>query len=223
MPEEKGPFEAAEDVVPRPLEPFGMSAVRWSWRTPQPWNTPPRILSSSGEEVGSYEAVPWRRLLPQRTSVERRGAECADNVRRWVEDRYMPKVDEYFGKGVFDVGLAPELAELGLFGIRVEGYDCPGMSNVVYGLVCRELERGDSGLRSFVSVRNSLVMYPIHAFGSRKHKERRLPALARGRSVGCFELTEPDIGSDAGHLHTEAVRRGGRLHHQREQNVDHAR
>lgn len=132
-----------------------------------------------------------------------------DTVRRWVEDRYMPKVDEYFDKGVFDVGLVPELAELGLFGIRVEGYDCPGMSNVVYGLACQELERGDSGLRSFVSVQNSLVMYPIHAFGSREHKERWLPALARGRSVGCFGLTEPDIGSDAGHLHTKAVRRGG--------------
>ncbi len=132
-----------------------------------------------------------------------------DTVRRWIENRYMPNVEHYFDKGIFDVDLVPELAELGLFGIKIEEYDCPGMNNVVYGLVCRELERGDSGLRSFVSVQNSLVMYPIHAFGSGEQKERWLPALARGRSVGCFGLTESDAGSDPQHLRTRAVREGG--------------
>lgn len=132
-----------------------------------------------------------------------------DTVRRWIEKRYMPNVEHYFDKGIFDVDLVPELAELGLFGIKIEEYDCPGMNNVVYGLVCRELERGDSGLRSFVSVQNSLVMYPIHAFGSVEQKERWLPALARGRSVGCFGLTESDAGSDPQHLRTRAVRQGG--------------
>ncbi len=132
-----------------------------------------------------------------------------DTVRRWVENQYLPKVEEYFEEGVFDIDLIPQLAGLGLLGMKIRGYDCPGMSNVDYGLVCQELERGDSGLRSFVSVQNSLVMYPIYTFGSDEQKARWLPAMARGEKVGCFGLTEPDVGSNPANLRTRATRKGG--------------
>lgn len=132
-----------------------------------------------------------------------------DTVRAWIESRYLPKVKEYFDQGVFDLDLIPELAGLGLLGMKVKGYGCPGRSNVIYGLACQELERGDSGLRSFVSVQSSLVMYPIEQFGTDEQKSRWLPSLARGESVGCFGLTEHNVGSDPEHLHTQAIRKGG--------------
>lgn len=132
-----------------------------------------------------------------------------DSVRRWVEERYLPKVEEYFELETFDRDLIPQLADLGLLGIKVEGYGGSGMSNVVYGLVCQEVERGDSGLRSFVSVQNSLVMYPIYTFGTEEQRARWLPALSRGEKVGCFGLTEHDTGSDPVHMRTRATRKGG--------------
>ncbi|UCG14509.1 MAG: acyl-CoA dehydrogenase family protein [Deltaproteobacteria bacterium] len=132
-----------------------------------------------------------------------------DTVRRWIDNQYMPKVQEYFDQGIFDLDLIPQMAKLGLLGIKIKGYGCPGMSNVDYGLACQELERGDSGLRSFVSVQNSLVMYPIYTFGSEEQKARWLPAMARGEKVGCFGLTEYDIGSDPSNLKTRATRKGG--------------
>jgi glutaryl-CoA dehydrogenase len=132
-----------------------------------------------------------------------------DAVRRWVENEYLPKIGTYFDEATFDPELIPRLAELGLFGIKIAGYECPGMSNVVYGLVCQELERGDSGLRSFVSVQNSLVMYPIDTFGTDAQKAQWLPAMARGEKVGCFGMTEPDAGSDPQHMRTRAIRSGG--------------
>jgi len=140
-------------------------------------------------------------------SVEERNVR--DAIRRWVEKEYIPKIGSYFDEAYFDVELIPQLAELGVLGVKIEGYDCPGMSNVVYGLVCQELERGDSALRSFVSVQNSLVMYPIYTFGAEEQKARWLPALARGEKIGCFGMTEPDAGSDPQHMRTKAVRKGG--------------
>jgi glutaryl-CoA dehydrogenase len=104
--------------------------------------------------------------------------------------------------------LVPRIGELGLFGANLHGYDCAGMNNVAYGLVMQELERGDSGLRSFASVQGSLVMYPIHAYGSDAQKDRWLPELAAGRAIGCFGLTEPDAGSHVGALRTRAERVG---------------
>ena len=104
--------------------------------------------------------------------------------------------------------LVGEVAELGLFGSSIEGYDCAGLNGVSYGLICQELERGDSGLRSFVSVQSSLVMFPIHAYGSDEQKERWLPAMARGEAIGCFGLTEPHGGSDPGNMKTHAKRDG---------------
>ncbi len=132
-----------------------------------------------------------------------------DTVRRWVESRYLPGAADYFEQGVFPRDLIPEMARLGLLGSKLHDYGCPGMGHVAFGLVCQELERGDSGLRSFVSVMNSLVMHPIATFGSSDHKERWLPAMARGEAIGCFGLTEPEAGSDPRSMKTTAERKGG--------------
>ncbi|MBP7147822.1 MAG: acyl-CoA dehydrogenase family protein [Acidobacteria bacterium] len=131
-----------------------------------------------------------------------------DSVRAFVNDKVLPIIDEAFRADCFPSELVPQMAELGLFGANLEGYGCAGASNVAYGLICQELERGDSGLRSFVSVQSSLVMYPILAFGSDEQKERWLPRLAAGTAIGCFGLTEPDHGSDPGTMITTAKRRG---------------
>jgi len=118
-------------------------------------------------------------------------------------------VQEYFRQdGAFPMQLVPRMAELGLFGANLHGYGCAGMNNIAYGLVMQELERGDSGLRSFASVQGGLVMYPIHAYGSDAQKERWLPRLASGQAIGCFGLTEPDFGSHASGLRTRAEKRG---------------
>ena len=110
-----------------------------------------------------------------------------DAVRAWVSERFMPVIMEHFEAGTFPQELTPELAELGVFGPTIpEEYGGAGLNSVAYGLICQELERGDSGLRSFVSVQGSLVMYPIHAFGSEEQKQEWLPKLASGEAIGCF-------------------------------------
>jgi glutaryl-CoA dehydrogenase len=153
-----------------------------------------------------FQGVDYYRC-DQLLTLEERGVR--DTVRRWVEQEYLPKVQQYFDEGTLDRDLIPQLAGLGLFGIKIQGYDCPGLTDVIYGLVCREIERGDSGLRSFVSVQNSLVMYPIATFGTEEQKNRWLPAMARGEKIGCFGLTEPDVGSNPADLRTRAIRKGG--------------
>jgi glutaryl-CoA dehydrogenase len=115
---------------------------------------------------------------------------------------------EAFEKHEFPSHLVVEVAELGLLGSSIDGYDCAGLNGVSYGLICQELERGDSGLRSFVSVQSSLVMFPIHAYGSEEQKQRWLPPMARGEAIGCFGLTEPHGGSDPGNMKTHAKRDG---------------
>ena len=131
------------------------------------------------------------------------------SVREFVSREFMPLIQEHVRRdGSFPMELVPQMAELGLFGTNLEGYGCAGMSNVAYGLVMQELERGDSGLRSFASVQGSLVMYPIYTYGSDAQKERWLPELAAGRAIGCFGLTEPDAGSHVSAMRTKAERRG---------------
>ncbi|HZS75532.1 MAG TPA: acyl-CoA dehydrogenase family protein [Ktedonobacteraceae bacterium] len=131
-----------------------------------------------------------------------------DTVRKFVQERVLPIIGEHFEAGTFPRELIPEIADLGLLGMHLDGYGCAGLNAVCYGLACQELEAGDSGLRSFVSVQGSLAMFPIYAFGSEEQKQRWLPRMARGEVIGCFGLTEPDSGSDPGSMRTNARRDG---------------
>jgi len=131
-----------------------------------------------------------------------------DAVARVVDTEVLPVIGRHFREGTFPAQLIPRLGELGVLGANLSGYGCAGVSNVAYGLGLQELERGDSGLRSFASVQGSLVMYPVHAWGSEEQKQRFLPAMARGTCIGCFGLTEPEAGSDPASLRTRAVRDG---------------
>jgi glutaryl-CoA dehydrogenase len=132
-----------------------------------------------------------------------------DTVGRFVDDAVLPIIREHFENHTFPRELVGELANLGLLGSSLEGYGCAGMNAVSYGVICQELERGDSGVRSFVSVQSSLCMYPIHAYGSEEQKQHYLPRMARGEVIGCFGLTEPHGGSDPSNMKTHAKRRGG--------------
>jgi len=129
-------------------------------------------------------------------------------VREFVDKEVLPHIEEWNREGKFPRHLVPLMADLGFFGANLEGYGCAGMSSVQYGLIMQELERGDSGLRSFVSVQGALVMYPIREYGSEEQKERWLPALQQGKAIGCFGLTEPDFGSNPAGMRTRAVKDG---------------
>lgn len=131
-----------------------------------------------------------------------------DTVRTWVEDRVKPIIEEHHREAKFPLFLVPEMAALNLFGATLSDYGLPGLDNISYGLIMQELERGDSGLRSFVSVQSSLVMYPIYTYGSKEQKDRWIPALASGKAIGCFGLTEPDFGSNPGGMRTTARKVG---------------
>ena len=130
-------------------------------------------------------------------------------VREFAEKEVIPHIEGWFREGEFPLHLVAALGEMGFLGASLRGYGCAEMSNVQYGLVMQELERADSGLRSFVSVQSALVMYPIHAFGSEEQKGRWLPALQQGKAIGCFGLTEPDFGSNPGGMRARAVKDGG--------------
>jgi len=127
-----------------------------------------------------------------------------DTMRRFVRERVLPIIGDHFEAATFPRELIPEIANLGLLGMHLEGYGCAGLSAVCYGLACQELEAGDSGLRSFVSVQGSLAMFPIFAFGTEEQRQRWLPPMARGEVIGCFGLTEPDAGSDPSSMRTTA-------------------
>ena len=131
-----------------------------------------------------------------------------DTVRGWVEDRVLPGIEGWFEAGEFPVEVAKELGAMGLLGMHLTGYECAGSNAVSYGLACLELEAGDSGFRSFVSVQGSLCMFPIWKYGSEEQKQRLLPPMARGEVIGCFGLTEPDAGSDPARMRTRATRDG---------------
>ena len=131
-----------------------------------------------------------------------------DTVRQFVRERVLPEVGDWFEQGILPRELFGELARLGLFGMHLEGYGLPGASSVAYGIVCRELEAGDAGVRSAVSVQGSLAMYAIWRWGTEEQKEHWLPAMHAGEAIGCFGLTEPDAGSDPGSMRTHARRDG---------------
>jgi len=158
--------------------------------------------------VAAFEGVDFLRLDELLSDEERLARE---SVRAFVSREFLPRIQQHVRRdGSFPMELVPRMAELGLFGANLHGYGCAGMNSVAYGLVMQELERGDSGLRSFASVQGSLVMYPIHAYGSDAQKQRWLPGLASGRAIGCFGLSEPDFGSFASGMRTKAVRHGER-------------
>jgi glutaryl-CoA dehydrogenase len=139
-----------------------------------------------------------RHFSPEERSIQ-------ESVRRFVDARVLPTIGEHFERGTFPTELIPEIAALGLLGCNLHGYGCAGLSETAYGLAMAELERGDSGIRSFASVQGSLVMVPIHRFGSDAQKERYLPKMARGEIIGCFGLTEPDHGSNPSGMRTVAI------------------
>ena len=132
-----------------------------------------------------------------------------DAIARFVDERILPVISECFEHEKFPMDIVPEMAEMGLFGPTFQDYGCAGLNNVCYGLIMQELERGDSGVRSFASVQSGLCMYPIHAYGTDEQKQRWLPPMAKADAIGCFGLTEPDGGSDPGTMKTTAVKSGG--------------
>ena len=147
-------------------------------------------------------------LYDIRTELTEEECMVQDSVARFVDARVLPIIREAFENHSFPKELISEVAELGLLGSSIQGYECAGLNAICYGLICQQLERGDSGLRSFVSVQSSLVMYPIDTYGSEEQKERWLPAMARGDSIGCFGLTESQGGSDPSNMKTTAKRDG---------------
>jgi len=152
----------------------------------------------------SWKSINWKDpfLLEQQLTDDQRLVR--DTAHQFGQEKLLPGVREAFRKEETDSNIFKEMGSLGLLGSTIQGYDCPGVDYMSYGLIAREIERVDSGYRSMMSVQSSLVMYPIYAFGSDEQKEKYLPALATGESIGCFGLTEPDYGSDAGGLITRA-------------------
>jgi glutaryl-CoA dehydrogenase len=147
-------------------------------------------------------------LFDVRAALSEEERMVQDSVARFVDDAVLPIIRPHFENHTFPKELVGELAALGLLGSSLEGYGCAGMNAVSYGLICQELERGDSGLRSFVSVQSSLCMYPIYTYGSEEQKNRYLPRMAQGELIGAFGLTEPHGGSDPANMKTHAKRRG---------------
>jgi glutaryl-CoA dehydrogenase len=170
-------------------------------RVAAPPDAPAAGHRGRGAVMDAYRGVDFYEIEDLMEEEERL---VRDTVRAWVDENVLPEIAEHHRAGTFPRRLVPQMGELGLFGANLSDYGLPGLSEVAYGLVMQELERGDSGLRSFVSVQSSLVMYPIHRYGSDEQKERWLPALASGDAIGCFGLTEPDYGSNPGGLVTRA-------------------
>lgn len=156
--------------------------------------------------MGNYVALDYYAMDELYSHDERL---ARDTVRELVSQRIMPGIGKHFTAGTFPSELIPVFGELGLLGSSLTGYGCAGVSPTAYGLICQELERGDSGIRSFVSVQSSLVMFPIWAFGSEEQKQKYLPEMAAGRMIGCFGLTEPDFGSNPNGMLTRAERVAG--------------
>jgi glutaryl-CoA dehydrogenase len=155
--------------------------------------------------MGETENLDYYELDSLLTKEERG---LRDRVREFVDEACLPIIADHFVKGTFPLDLIPRMAEMGLFGLHVEGYGCQRASYTLYGLISQELGRCDSGLRALFSVQNSLAMYPIYAFGSDEQRRHWLPKMARGEAIGCFGLSEPDFGSDSGGMLTKAEKKG---------------
>ncbi len=155
--------------------------------------------------MAEYQGVDFYQFSRNLSDEER---SVRDTVRQFVDRRWLPIVQKHFKAGTFPTEIIPEMGSLGLLGSSIKGPGCPGLSGTMYGLICQELERGDSGLRSFASVQGSLVMWPIATYGTDEQKERWLPELATGNKIGCFGLTEANHGSDPGGMETHAKRDG---------------
>ena len=155
--------------------------------------------------MSSYAGVDFFKVDALLSEEERA---VRDTVREWVDEQLMPIIGEAYVERRFPKELVPQMAELGMFGANMpEKYGCAELNNVAYGLIMQELERGDSGVRSFASVQSALVMYPILAFGNEQQRTHWLPKLAAGESIGCFGLTEPDFGSNPGDMSCSRVGR----------------
>ena len=152
----------------------------------------------------TWQSINWKDpfLLEQQLSDDQRMVR--DTAHQFAQEKLLPRVRDAFRKEETDPNIFKEMGAVGLLGSTIQGYDCPGVDYMSYGLIAREVERVDSGYRSMMSVQSSLVMYPIYAFGSEEQREKYLPSLATGEKIGCFGLTEPDYGSDAGGLITRA-------------------
>tara|TARA_A100001234_G_scaffold212466_1_gene214013 strand:+ start:3792 stop:5009 length:1218 start_codon:yes stop_codon:yes gene_type:complete len=163
-------------------------------------------LTKYGENMAStsWQSINWKDpfLLEQQLSDDQRMVR--DTASQFAQEKLLPRVKDAFRKEETDPSIFQEMGSVGLLGATISGYDCPGVDYISYGLIAREVERIDSGYRSMMSVQSSLVMYPIYAFGSEEQREKYLPGLAKGEKIGCFGLTEPDYGSDAGGLITRA-------------------
>jgi glutaryl-CoA dehydrogenase len=164
--------------------------------------TGPAAKKKSASSLNPMDLFDVRSLLSEDEQM------VQDSVARLVDDKVIPLMRECFENHRFPKELIPELAALGLLGSSLEGYGCAGMNGVSYGLICQELERGDSGIRSFVSVQSSLCMYPIYSYATEAIKQRFLPGMAKGQIIGCFGLTEPHGGSDPGNMKTHAKKKG---------------
>jgi glutaryl-CoA dehydrogenase len=164
--------------------------------------TPAKNLDSSKTALNPLDLFDVRGELTDEERI------VQDTVARFVDEKVIPIIGRCFEEHRFPKEIIPEVAALGVLGSSIHGYDCAGLNAICYGLICQELERGDSGLRSFVSVQSSLVMYPIHEYGSEEHRKRWLPPMARGEAIGCFGLTEPHGGSDPSNMKTYAKRDG---------------
>jgi glutaryl-CoA dehydrogenase len=164
--------------------------------------------TDAAETKAAGAAIDPLDLFGVRASLTEEERLVQDSVARLVDAEVLPIIRKAFEEHRFPKQLVPKLAELGLLGSSISGYDCAGLNAVSYGLICQELERGDSGIRSFVSVQSSLCMYPIYAFGSAEQKQKYLPRMARGELIGCFGLTEPHGGSDPANMKTHAKKRG---------------
>src|ERR1700760_1199759 len=162
-------------------------------------------MSAAPATLPAFNALDPLNLEAQLDDEERL---IRDTVRQYVREKFLPVVAEHFEAGTFPSNVPADLGKLGLLGMHLEGYGCAGASATAYGLTCLELEAGDSGLRSFCSVQGSLAMFAIHRWGSEEQKEKWLPGMAAGETIGCFGLTEPDAGSNPAGMRTRARRSG---------------